>query len=145
MLLYMRGVWELNENRIQNLLEQSANRHLKDTPYSLEEIIIFGSYGRGVATDGSDLDVLLVVDSSEQVPDVKRRDIFTFACEDIQIEIEGDLPSPIHSSDVLMSTFMNRDKMLLDFTEALPKEKSIQSPCMAYNLTEREQITVIHP
>jgi uncharacterized protein len=65
---------------IQGVLSEAKTRLLAIYPKRLRELILFGSYARGDYADGSDIDLLLLLDGVSN-PMEERERCFPIVCE----------------------------------------------------------------
>lgn len=144
----MTAIWDFDTTHIESRIKHGAKRVLEEYGYQIQEIVVFGSYGRGEATDESDLDILIVVDyvgGTEKLTDTERQECFYETADYCRQELPPLLPPEFTDVDVLVGRWFERDKMLLDVTEHYDTSTTKDWDCLAYNLTEQEKISVIHP
>lgn len=138
------GIWEYDVESLHKSLKNAVIDEIEEHPLTFKELVVFGSYGRGAATESSDLDVLLVVSLDEQLKDIERRDLF----EGISTSLDTkniELPTPISEVDFLVSNFSNRDKVLRDCLEEVDKKELQDAPCLVYSLTDKKKREVLYP
>lgn len=140
----MTGAWELNLEEFYQELVDEFETYIRDERVEFEECVIFGSYGRGTGSEDSDLDVLIVVSNADAYRDVERRDKFRGWVSRLE-DASLPYPDPVTEIDVLLSTPWNRDKILSECIEEVPRSELIECPCLAYNVTKEAQVPVLHP
>lgn len=140
----MVGIWEYSVDEFHCEIRNRFNEFITGEPIEFEEVVVFGSYGRGAAGQDSDIDVLIVVSNTDSYSDVERRDKFSGFASRLETEISS-FPGSIAEMDVLISSVWNRDKVLYDCMDEVPREELASCPCLAYNMTTREQIETISP
>jgi predicted nucleotidyltransferase len=140
----MTGIWEFDVGKIHETLRVAAEEELEGHEVSFEELVVFGSYGRGVATASSDLDLLLVVSVGGRLTDTERRDLFEGVATSLDTK-DIDLPDPIEQVDFLVSTYSNRDKVLRDCLEEVSENELENAECLVYSLTDKKKRDVLYP
>lgn len=140
----MTGIWEFDVETIHKTLKAAAEEEIETYSVSFEEIVVFGSYGRGVATESSDLDLLLVVSVDGQLTDTERRDLFEGIATSLDTR-DINLPDSIEQVDFLVSTYSNRDKVLRDCLEEVSEKELRSAECLVYSLTDKKKRDMLYP
>lgn len=138
------GIWEYDVKTIHDILQETVENELDGQRAEFSELVVFGSYGRGKATDESDLDLLIVLSLTEELTDAERRDLFTGIATAID-QKSYSFPAPITEVDALVCRVLHRDAVLADCLEETPQSELENSPCLVYSLTKQEQRSVLHP
>lgn len=144
----MSAIWDYNTTQLDTTITQIATDYLTQHNYTIDEVVIFGSYGRDDATPDSDLDILLVVEhntTADTPSDTERKSIFHNTATYCEKHLKSELPPELLPADILVGRWFERDKMLVDVTEHYTPDTTKDWPCLAYSLSKDKKITVLHP
>ena len=104
----------LTQKQIEKIVERIAIN------YNPEKIILFGSYAYGVPTEDSDLDLLVVVESSKQPRYRRAREIrkhlwgITEAPKDILVYTQEEIDEWEKVEDAFITSVMKSGKVLYE-------------------------------
>lgn len=149
----MVGIWDISDaevvcNRIERLVTSFCNENSFDEGESMEltEVVVFGSFGRGTGDVGkSDLDVMVLVDSTAELRNNSYSEYMKFLAEDIESQsgtiIQG-FEDVFGGLDVVVYPSIERDRHLMLFSEEHDRDSDIE--CLAYSF-QSGKIRVLHP
>lgn len=144
----MDAIWDYNTTQLDETITSIATAYISTHNYTVEEVVIFGSYSRNEATTESDLDILLVVEhnnATDTPSNTERKSIFHNTATHCEKHLKSELPAELLPADVLVGRWFERDKMLMEVTEHHSPETTKEWPCLAYSLSKDERITILHP
>lgn len=145
-----KGIWDIPnidiiEERIKSISESFIEEHYDKEKLEIEEVIVFGSFGRGTATYGkSDLDIMITTDSSYSRRDKRYSTMLHYYADHLsskEIEILSGFENYFSSLDILAYPFMERDIHLMDLSE---RNRNQDVDYLAYSF-ERGKITTLNP
>ena len=104
------------QSEVSSIINQLRERLCYLFPFEQFDVILFGSYARNEADDGSDIDVLFLVDASRQSIAEKNWQVGE-VCADLLLE-HGIVVSPIIEN----RDYFHRQANLLPFFKSIQQE-----------------------
>jgi len=149
----MVGIWDISDAetlcyRIERIVTGFCTENSFDNGESmeLEEIVVFGSFGRGTGTIGSsDLDVMVLVDSTADRRNNAYSEYMAFLAERVESQsgtVLSGFEDLFDGLDVVVYPWMERDSHLMDFSETHDRNSDVE--CLAYSF-DSGKIRVLHP
>ena len=103
------------EAELRKITDEVVKRILENTPLRVNKIILYGSYARGDAEDGSDIDIMVLCDNNKEEANKHFKEIFEIA-DKVAFE-----------NDIMIQTNVENESFFNNWIDDLPYYKNVKN------------------
>lgn len=102
-------------DELKRITDEVVKRILEDDEIIVKEIILYGSYARGTADEGSDIDIMVLCDNDSEKTDELASEVFRLA-DKVGFE-----------NDILIQTNVKNESFFNAWVEDLPYYRNVRN------------------